>query len=120
MKSFPRSWSIPATPIVWRCLPPAFAFPAAFAPSLNPLHQGRFFASLPGYYPDPTPFIRTYRKEQASRILVRIRFIYLVNNVGKLWDHPANEYLHDEKAQYLCAVNSLCGGFLTFCPERAA
>ena len=31
-------------------------------------------------------------------------------------DHPANEYLHDEKGQYLCAVNSLCGGFLTFLP----
>ena len=30
--------------------------------------------------------------------------------------HPANEYLHDEKGQYLCAVNSLGGGFLNFLP----
>ncbi len=30
--------------------------------------------------------------------------------------HPANEYLQDEKGQYLSAVHSPCGGFLTFLP----
>ena len=44
----------------------------------------------------------------------------LLTNKHKNMDHPANEYLEDEKGLYLCAVNSLCGGFLTFCPERAA
>jgi|GEM_PF-1026219 hypothetical protein len=34
--------------------------------------------------------------------------------------HPANEYVQEEKGQYLSAVNSPCGGFLTFCTEGAA
>ncbi len=31
--------------------------------------------------------------------------------------HPVNEYLQDEKERYLSAVNSPCGGFLTFLPS---
>jgi hypothetical protein len=40
----------------------------------------------------------------------------IIQSIGQKQAHPANEYLQDEKGQYLSAVTSPCGVFLSFLP----